>query len=568
MPFIKFTEEEKERANATSIADYLTAHGESVKRAGREYMWDAPSGKVSINGGEWYSQYEQVGGGAVNFVRKFYGLSYPEAVRSLLGSNAGTELSRADNKPREEARPPFTLPPKNTDMRRVYGYLVGERLIDRDVLTTFVRDGLIYEDAEYHNAVFVGSNPDGVPCHAQKRSTSPVSDFKGNLTGSIAEYSFHFVGESDCLFVFEAPIDMLAYISMNKQDWEKHSYVALCSTADRAACQMLKDHPNLKTVFLCLDHDSAGIEGCYRLAESIHAIGEYSIWRKSPRNKDWDEDLKERAGRDCIPSSEHPKLEYITDSCDDLSTCNVGLDPDLASFSRFPNDIVEDGLTKLKLLYRQNEPYTMAKVCLAICYYRDRMIGQEQDFSHYVWQMQAIYRPHRDTLNWDYIWNHQMVSPAFMREIELATKMTNDFICDSHGIIVTEYCKKEDTWVAFRDTVSYTPSDRFIDELMPEGLVKEQEESAQKEQKGVDDLKYVMQIIEPGAEYWQKLFVEGVKRGALKYSDQTWLKQAMEFASKGDIPCSSSGKVPYKTMTMAKTVMEIKERLESLGIKI
>lgn len=172
------------------------------------------------------------------------------------------------------------------------------------------------------------------------------------------------------------------------------------------------------------------------------------------------------------------------------------------------------------------------------------------------------------TLNWDYIWNHQMVSPAFMREIELVTKMTNDFICDSHGIIVTEYCKKEDTWVTFRDTVPYTPSDRFIDELMPEGLVKEQEESAQKEQKGVDDLKYVMQIIEPGAEYWQKLFVEGVKRGALKYSDQTWLKQAMEFASKGDIPCSSSGKVPYKTMTMAKTVMEIKERLESLGIKI
>lgn len=282
MPFIKFTEEEKERANATSIADYLIAHGESVKRAGREYMWDAPSGKVSINGGEWYSQYEQVGGGAVNFVRKFYGLSYPEAVRSLLGSNARVELSRTESKPRAEARQPFTLPPKNTDMRRVYGYLVGERLIDRDVLTTFVRDGLIYEDAEYHNAVFVGNNPDGVPCHAQKRSTSPVSDFKGNLTGSIAEYSFHFVGESEYLFVFEAPIDMLAYISMNKQDWEKHSYVALCSTADRAACQMLKDYPNLKTVFLCLDHDSAGIEGCYRLAESIHAIGEYSIWRKSP----------------------------------------------------------------------------------------------------------------------------------------------------------------------------------------------------------------------------------------------------------------------------------------------
>jgi hypothetical protein len=39
----------------------------------------------------------------------------------------------------------------------------------------------------------------------------------------------------------------------------------------------------------------------------------------------------------------------------------------------------------------------MAKICLAICYYRDRMIGQEQEFSQYVRQMQAIYRPHRDT---------------------------------------------------------------------------------------------------------------------------------------------------------------------------
>lgn len=171
-------------------------------------------------------------------------------------------------------------------------------------------------------------------------------------------------------------------------------------------------------------------------------------------------------------------------------------------------------------------------------------------------------------LNWDYIWNHQKVSPAFMREIELVTKMTNDFICDSHGVIVTEYCKKEDTWVTYRDTVPYTPSKQFIDELMPEVLVKEQEESAQKEQEDVDDLKYVMKIIEPGTEYWQKLLVEGVKRSALKYSDQTWLKQAIDFAAKGDIPCSSLGKVPYKTMTMAKTVMEIKERLESLGIKV
>ena len=187
-----------------------------------------------------------------------------------------------------------------------------ERLIDREVINRFVRDGLIYEDAEYHNAVFVGKNTEGVPVHAQKRATSPKSNFKGNLESSIAEYSFHFNGTSEYLFVFEAPIDMLAYISMHPQRWEDHSYVALCSTADRAALQMLKDNPNIKTVYLCLDNDSAGQTGCERVANAIHGLGEYKVWRVTPQNKDWDEDLKALNGREAIPASDHYESEPQT----------------------------------------------------------------------------------------------------------------------------------------------------------------------------------------------------------------------------------------------------------------
>ena len=309
MPYINFTEQEKESANSASIVDYLNAHGETVKRAGREYVWDSPTGKVSIHGSEWYSQYEQVGGGAINFVRKFFGLSYPEAVQSLLGSNVGSAIIREPREQKCDEKKPFALPEKHTDMRRVYGYLLRERLIDREVINRFVRDGLIYEDAEYHNAVFIGKNTEGVPVHAQKRATSPKSNFKGNLESSIAEYSFHFNGTSEYLFVFEAPIDMLAYISMHQQGWENHSYVALCSTADRAALQMLKDNSNIKTVYLCLDNDSAGQTGCERVAEAIHGLGEYKVWRVTPQNKDWDEDLKALNGREAIPASDHYESE-------------------------------------------------------------------------------------------------------------------------------------------------------------------------------------------------------------------------------------------------------------------
>lgn len=215
----------KALANSTSIADYLTLHGGSVKRVGREYVWEAPSGKVSINGCEWYSQYEQVGGGAIGFVQKYFGLSYPEAVKSLLDESVGTELRREIKEPKIEERIPFVLPERNSDMRRVYAYLTRERCIDRDVLNYFIKNDLVYEDVKHHNAVFVGVNSDGIPVHAHKRATSTHSDYKGNVGGSLAEYSFHYKGDSEKLFVFEAPIDMLAFISMYKNGWQKHSYV-------------------------------------------------------------------------------------------------------------------------------------------------------------------------------------------------------------------------------------------------------------------------------------------------------------------------------------------------------
>ncbi len=128
------------------------------------------------------------------------------------------------------------------------------------------------------------------------------------------------------------------------------------------------------------------------------------------------------------------------------------------------------------------------------------------------------------TLDWNYIWNRQDLSPAFMHEIEIVTKMTNDFICDSHGVIVTEYCKRPETWVAYRDNVRYTPSEKFLSELMPESITKEQEVASQKDQKDTNDLNYVTEIIKLGAGYWQRLLEEGTSRAALGYVEQNTLK--------------------------------------------
>mgnify|MGYP001021596121 FL=1 len=103
-------------------------------------------------------------------------------------------------------------------------------------------------------------------------------------------FSFHWHGTSDKIYLFEAPIDMLSYISMHKENWKEHSYAASCSVSDRVLFQCLKDNPNIKNVFLCFDNDEAGQTANKRIADKLNKLNiqnEILI----PTHKDWNEDL-------------------------------------------------------------------------------------------------------------------------------------------------------------------------------------------------------------------------------------------------------------------------------------
>lgn len=186
--------------------------------------------------------------------------------------------------------PKFELPPANDNMRRVFAYLLSRRGIDKDVLYAFVHKQMIYESAQYHNAVFVGFDKDGVPRHAHKRGTGSESTYKGNAVGSSPEYSFHWVGKSDRLYLFEAPIDMLSFISMNKNGWRNHSYAAACSVSDKVLFQCLQDNPHINRVSICMDSDEPGQLAAQRISAKLIMQGiENEIL--VPVNKDWNEDL-------------------------------------------------------------------------------------------------------------------------------------------------------------------------------------------------------------------------------------------------------------------------------------
>lgn len=284
--YIPFTEQQREQARLTDLAAFLRQCGEEVKRSGSENMWLDHGQKVTIRGNLWFHQYEQVGGDAVDFVRRFYNLDYREAVLTLTSMVVG--MIREPVEPFTQK--PLQIPAKYENMRRVYGYLLQRRGIDKEVLDTFAYRGLVYECDRYHNAVFVGIDKEKEIRHIHKRSTAAQGGFKGNAPGSEPEYSFHWHGGGDVLYLFEAPIDMLSFISMFKHCWKSQSYAASCGVSDKVLWQMLKDGPHIKKVYICFDNDKPGQQAAQRISREMT---EKNIWHEiyPPENKDWNEDL-------------------------------------------------------------------------------------------------------------------------------------------------------------------------------------------------------------------------------------------------------------------------------------
>lgn len=303
--YIYFTDEQKRRANAVDLVDFLERQGEKLIKSGPEKRL-ASDHSITVRGNEWFDHAEgaRKGGLAIDFVQYHYGLSFPEAVTMLLNGEQGQGYRESEHR-QPEPKKAFALPPANDTMRRVFAYLIKSRLLDQKVVSHFAHAGLLYEDAQYHNAVFVGRDKEGVARHAHKRGTYTGGDaYKGNVEGCDPRFSFHYVGTSDTVYVFEAPIDMLSFISLYQKDWQRHSYVALCGVAEHALLQLLADYPQISKIGLCLDHDEAGIKADKRIAGILAERGYQNVFPLFSVHKDWNEDIKAAHGLETIPAEE------------------------------------------------------------------------------------------------------------------------------------------------------------------------------------------------------------------------------------------------------------------------
>lgn len=161
-------------------------------------------------------------------------------------------------------------------------------------------------------------------------------------------------------------------------------------------------------------------------------------------------------------------------------------------------------------------------------------------------------------LDFDRIWRKQELYPSILREIDKIAQMTNEFIQKSNGVIVTEYCKKADTWEKF-ENIPYQFSREFIGDLISKELIEEKMNSEIKSEKMNKEINIEVEIYNLGGPYWRRLIEEGLKRKILSPDEVSLLKIAASIDTPN--PKIASPK-------QAKLIWKIREKLEKNGVLV
>ena len=288
----EYTREQIQRADDTDLYVFLSGRGEQFKRCGKEYRW-LRHDSVMINKNEWYRFSQNKGGHAIDFMKEFYGLSFAEAVKELLGEEGDSNNRTAkEDAGRQKVcpipLPGLELPERNENCEIARKYLIEQRKLSKQLVDQMIEKGDIYESKNYRNVVFVGRDKEQNPRYAAMRGTDEKR-YRGEARGSEKIYGFGHIGTDEKLFVFESPIDLLSYITAVPEEWEKHSYISLGGLSEKAMKRMYTEYPHIHSIYLCLDNDEPGNERCRQFVSLIPE--KLSVYRLEPVKKDWNECL-------------------------------------------------------------------------------------------------------------------------------------------------------------------------------------------------------------------------------------------------------------------------------------
>lgn len=285
------------------LLEYAQARGLSFKEKHGEYqciehdsMWIDPVKNIFVRNSR------HVGGSVIDFVMHFDDLSKADAISKLRQEMSDMGASYSPIKyaafKEKQIHKEFTLPQKvDGKYSRVFSYLVKTRHIDSKIVSDLMKNHLIYEEAKYHNCVFVGMDYDGTAKSATMRSTGEKR-FTGEVEGS-QKNGWMVNSNKKALFICEAPVDAMSVMTMMKlggKDYRDYSYYAEGGNPQHGMLvHHMANNRSVETVYLCHDNDEAGYKQAERAAAELKEAGfTGAVVRKVPKTKDFNADLTEQ----------------------------------------------------------------------------------------------------------------------------------------------------------------------------------------------------------------------------------------------------------------------------------
>ncbi|SDA31074.1 Toprim-like [Ruminococcus sp. YE71] len=335
--YIQYLPEEVEQVKQTSMIDFLNSeYGFTFENKGSAYICKEHDSLVVMpDQRSWYwNSRKSHGRNVIDWLENIEGYDYQSSLQKLIGTpdepprqSGYKKAPQLDGiRPAPETKD-FVLPPKaEGQMKRVFAYLINERKLDPFVVSELVKEKMIYEEAKYHNCVFVGYDESGTARFAESKITNTyIAALKNengkkkfhpiNIAGSDKAYSFNVSADrerypagNNVLYIFEAPVDLMSHMTFSlmtekrKAESENRmpdnrcirsvNRLSLSGKSDKALSAYLSRNSNITMLMFALDNDDAGNGESEMLMEKYRELG-YVCKRIKPRfGKDYNECLQ------------------------------------------------------------------------------------------------------------------------------------------------------------------------------------------------------------------------------------------------------------------------------------
>lgn len=307
-----YSNEEISAAGSVGLKELVESLGYQPRKVGlNEYKIEGYGGLFfNSDKNKWHCFSNSSGGGVIQFLMNVEGKTWKDSIKYLLENfvntagydkyfknreeKIGTTEFRKENS--KEERGKIGLPPKASQYKRLYAYLIKTRNIGKQTVDFFVKRGELYEN-DKGGMVFVGKAKDGSVKYAMIRGTAENKPFKAEAKNSDKSFGFKVANpRSNKLVVFESAIDLMSYMTIkteidNGYLLNPENLVSLGGVGDKALKRMLEENKHIKSIEFALDNDEAGENAKERFVCEYEK--DFVLSRMIFKGKDVNEHLKQ-----------------------------------------------------------------------------------------------------------------------------------------------------------------------------------------------------------------------------------------------------------------------------------